>query len=73
MPGLLPEAVEVVVRGRAKQLPEAVRREIERLKALYEGFHYRELTRILFMKLGDSIDHRAVRTTRHENPVSLQG
>ena len=51
-----------MVRGRAKQIPEAVRREIERLKALYDGFHYRELARILFIKYGDPIDHKTVKT-----------
>jgi hypothetical protein len=70
---LLSEDVEVVVRGRAKQIPEAVRRAIERLKALYDGFHYRELARILFMKLGDPIDHKTVKTIWHESPASLQG
>jgi hypothetical protein len=64
---------EVVVRGRAKQIPEAVRREIERLKALDDGFHYRELARILFMKFGEPIDHKTVKTIWHESPVALQG
>jgi transposase InsO family protein len=73
MLGLLPDDVEVVVRARATQIPEAVRREIERLKALYDGFHYRELARILFIKFGDPIDHKTVKTIWHESPVSLQG
>jgi hypothetical protein len=29
------------------RVPEVVRQEIDRLKALYDGFHYRELARIL--------------------------
>jgi hypothetical protein len=71
MLGLLPDDVEVVVRARATQIPEAVRREIERLKALYDRFHYRELARILFIKFGDPIDHKTVKTIWHESPVSL--
>jgi hypothetical protein len=43
MPGLLPADVEVVPRRRASLIPEAVRQEIDRLKALYNDFHYREL------------------------------
>jgi transposase InsO family protein len=73
MLGLLPDDVEVVVRARTTQIPEAVRREIERLKALYDGFHYRELTRILFIRFGEPIDHKTVKTMWHESPVSLQG
>ena len=42
MLGLLPSAVEVVHRRRASPIPDAVRQEIDRLKALYDGFHYRE-------------------------------
>jgi hypothetical protein len=42
MVGLLPEDVEVTVRARAPRVPEVVRQEIARLKALYDGFHYRE-------------------------------
>src|ERR671931_1943044 len=47
MLGLLPENVEVVVRKRTTRMPEAVRLEVDRLKSLYDGFHYRELARIL--------------------------
>jgi hypothetical protein len=38
--------------------PEAVRQEVDRLKTLYGGFHYRELARILswkFRHLSNSI------------------
>jgi hypothetical protein len=73
MLGLLPDDVEVVIRGRAKRISEAVRQEIERLKALYDGFHYRELARILFIKFGEPIDHKTAKTMWHESPVSRQG
>jgi hypothetical protein len=46
MRGLLPADVEVAPRRQASPIPEAVRQEIDRLKALYDGFHYRELARI---------------------------
>jgi hypothetical protein len=42
MLGLLPDRVEVSPRGRASRVPEAVRQDIARLKALYRGFHDRE-------------------------------
>jgi hypothetical protein len=35
--------VEVVVRPRVKRIPAHVRQELDRLKALYDGFHDREL------------------------------
>ena len=46
MLGLVPGSLEVTPRGRATRVPDAVRQEIDRLKALYAGFHYRELARI---------------------------
>src|SRR5882724_13094448 len=61
MLGLLPADVEVVHRRRASPTPEAVRQELDRLKALYDGFHYRELARILFIKFGQAIDHKTVK------------
>jgi transposase InsO family protein len=70
MRGLLPADVEVVPRS---PIPEAVRQEIDRLKGLYDGFHDRELARILFMKFGEPIDHKTVKATWHESPVSMQG
>ena len=73
MRGLLPADVEVVPRRRASPIPEAVRQEIDRLKALYNGFHYRELARILFIKFGEPIDHKTVKAMWHESPGSVQG
>jgi hypothetical protein len=52
MLGLLPDHIEVSTRGRASRVPEAVRQEIARLKALYHGFHYREVVRIIFYTCG---------------------
>ena len=73
MPGLLPADVEVVHRRRASPVPDAVRQEIDRLKALYDGFHYRELARILFMKFGHPIDHKTVKTIWQATAVPTQG
>src|SRR5687768_8172124 len=50
MMGLALGDVEVVKRGRARRVPERIRQEIHRLKALYGGFHYRELARIILWK-----------------------
>jgi hypothetical protein len=56
MLGLLPANVEMVIRTRAGGIPDAVRREIDRLKTLYDGFHYRELARILSYTFGAPFD-----------------
>jgi transposase len=73
MQGLLPADVEVVHRRRASPVPEAVRQELDRLKVLYDGFHYRELARILFIKFGQAIDHKTVKAIWHASAVSVQG
>jgi hypothetical protein len=61
MRGQLPSSVEVVIRERATRIPDAVRQKIDRLKALYDGFHYRELARILLVKVGYAIDDKTVK------------
>ena len=73
MVGLLPENVEVRVRARALRVPEAVRQELDRLKALYDGFRYRELARILFITCGASIDHKTVKALWQASAVACQG
>ena len=72
MLGLLPHNVEVVVRARTTRVPDAIRQELDRLKALYDGFHYRELARILFITCGVPIDHKTVKALWEESPVSCQ-
>ena len=72
MLGLLPDDVEVVHWGRASPIPAAVRQEINRLKALYPDFHYRELARIVFCKVGYPIDDKTVKKLWHQSPVPLQ-
>jgi hypothetical protein len=73
MPGLLPADIEVVHRRRASPIPEAVRQEIDRLKALYDGFHYRELARILLVKTGHPIADKTVKMLWQQSPVACQG
>ena len=63
----------MVHRRRASPIPEAVRQEIDRLKALYDGFHYRELARILFVKVGYPIDDKTVKKLWQQSPVACQG
>jgi transposase len=70
MLGLLPGSIEVVPRGRAPQVPEAVRQEIARLKGLYAGLHYRELARILFATLHYRIDHKTVKQLWQQTPMT---
>jgi hypothetical protein len=70
---LLPENVEVVVRKRTTRIPEAVRLEVDRLKSLYNGFHYRELARILSCTFGYHFDDRTVKKLWRQSPVSCQG
>ena len=72
MLGLLPGDVEVVPRARASAIPEAVRQEIDRLKALSPHFHYRELARIVFCKVGYPIDDKTVKKLWHQSPVPIQ-
>ena len=72
MLGLLPDNVEAVVQGRTQRIPEILRQEIDRLKILYDGFHYRELARILLVKVGYPIDDKTVKKLWHQSPVSCQ-
>jgi transposase InsO family protein len=73
MLGLLPDNAKVVIQGRMTRIPDPVRQEIDRLKALYDGFHYRELARILLVKLGYPVDDKTVKTLWQQSPVSCQG
>jgi transposase len=68
MLGLVPATLNVTPRGRAPRVPDAVRQEVDRLKALYSGFHYRELARILFFTFGYPIHHNTVKQLWHQSP-----
>jgi transposase InsO family protein/transposase len=71
MLGLFPAHVEISTRGRRRQVPEAAVEELQRLKGLYAGFHYRELGRIIYYKTGDQLDHKTIkRLWQHLPPPS---
>jgi hypothetical protein len=73
MLGLLLDDVEVVPKGKATRVPAAVVEELTRLTALYTGFQYRELARILFCKTGYRIDHKTVKRLWQHSPLTAQG
>ena len=73
MVGLLPDHVEVSPRGRASRVPEAVRQEIARLKALYRGFHYREIVRIIFSKHGYRLHPNTVKRLWQQDLPAVPG
>ena len=70
--GLLPSDVEVVRHGRTGTVPDGVRAEVDRLKALYHGLHYRELARIVFCKCAYPLDDKTAKLLWHQSPVPLQ-
>jgi hypothetical protein len=70
MLGLVPATLKVTPRGRAPRVPHAVRREIDRLKALYAGFQYRELARILFFTIGYPIHHNTVKQLWQQSSIT---
>jgi hypothetical protein len=69
MLGLFPAGVTVEQRRRGPTVSEAVCQAIDRLKALYGGFHARELARILFLTLGERIDHKTAQRLWRDSPV----
>ena len=71
MLGLIPAHLKVTARGRAARVPDAVRQEIDRLKALYAGFHYRELARILFFTFGYPMHHNTVKQLWQQSPIPM--
>src|SRR5262245_59591716 len=70
MVGLVPANLKVTPRGRAPRVPDVVRQEVDRLKALYGGFHYRELARILFFTFGYPIHQNTVKQLWHQSPMA---
>jgi hypothetical protein len=70
MLGLMLGDVVVVKRGRTPRVPEQVRQEIHRLKALYGGFHDRELARIILCKFHYRIDDKTVKQLWLQSPVA---
>lgn len=70
MLGLIPGHLQVTARGRAARVPDAVHQEVDQLKAVYAGFHYRELARILFFTFGYPIHHNTVKQLWHQSPIT---
>jgi transposase len=73
MLGLFPEHTELVTPRRGKAVSTAVVEELARLKALYAGFGYRELARILWHKTHERIDDKTVKKLWHQSPTPVQG
>ena len=73
MPGLLPSSGSPGRQQRAPRIPEAVRQEVDRLKALYPGFHYRELARILSYKFEMHINDKTAKHLWERSAVAPQG
>src|SRR4030095_8755688 len=73
MLGLLPAQTEIVIPRRGQVVPEAVVEELARLKALYDGFSYRELARILWHKTQQRIDDKTIKKLWQQSPTPVQG
>jgi len=71
--GLLPDQIAVVLRRRTTPSPVSARQEIDRLQALSDGFHDRELARLRCLTVGTAIAHKTVKALWPERAVSCQG
>jgi transposase InsO family protein len=69
MLGLVPHDVEVGKKAPPLPVSEAVQQEIHRLKALYGGFGYRELARILFYRFHEHVDEKTMKQLWLQSPV----
>ncbi len=73
MLGLLPDHTELVLPSRGRPVPAAVVAEVTRLKALYHGFGYRELARIIHYTCNERIDDKTIKKLWQQSPVPAQG
>jgi len=71
--GLLPEHTEISTPSRGKPVPDTVVEELARLQALYHGFGYRELARILLHKTHYRIDDKTVKRLWEHRASPVQG
>ena len=71
--GLLPEAVAIVPKGPTPRVPPEVLEEIGRLKALYEGFQYQELVRIVLCTCGYQMTDKTAKRLWQQSPAAPQG
>jgi transposase InsO family protein len=70
MLGLFPDSVEILPSGSRHRVPDAVVQELERLKGLYDGFTYRELSRVIYYKLAYRIGDHTVKRLWQQLPVT---
>jgi transposase InsO family protein len=71
--GLFPEHTAIIRPSRGQQVPPEVVEELARLKALYEGFQFRELARIIHYKCHYHIDDKTVKKLWQQSPEPVQG
>ena len=71
--GLFPDQTEMVMPSRGQQVPSEVVEELARLKALYDGFQFRELTRIIHSKCHYHLDGKTVKKLWQQSPGPVQG
>jgi hypothetical protein len=72
MLGLLLDDVEVIPQENTPRVSAAVLEEMNRLKALYAGFHARELARIVVYKRGERLGHKTAQRLWQQSPVVTQ-
>ena len=71
--GLLPEAVAIVPKSPSLHVPPEVVAELGRLKALYEGFQYQELVRIILCTCGYQMTDKTAKRLWQQSPAAPQG
>jgi Homeodomain-like domain len=71
--GLLPEAVALIPKGPTPRVPPEVLEEIGRLKALYEGFQYQELVRIILCTCRYQMTDKTAKRLWQQSPAAPQG
>jgi hypothetical protein len=72
MLGLRPTDIEVAPRPRASRVPEAVRQEMARLKALDNDFQYRAIGRIIFYKCGYRLHPKTAKQLWQQSQPAIQ-
>jgi hypothetical protein len=71
--GLFPAHTEISSPRRGQPIPVAVVDELTRLTALYNGFGYRALARIIHDTCHERIDDKTVKKLWQQSPVPVQG
>jgi len=73
MRGLLPDHTALVPASRGRPVPAVVVAEVARLQALYSGFGYRELARIMHYTCNERMDDKTIKKLWQQSPVPAQG